>query len=108
MLFLWEVHMDKEVLRRRLRERFEAALDGAVAAVEGAPDGQWIAGSEWQVREVFQELMADCFRDVLQARADAHPTASQAAFSPSGSSGPPGGGGAAGIPAAPAEQGAAA
>jgi hypothetical protein len=90
--------MDKEVLRRRLRERFEAALDGAVAAVEGAPDGQWVAGSEWQVREVFQKLMADCFRDVLQARADAHPTASQAAFSPSS---PCGRGG----PAAAAEQG---
>jgi hypothetical protein len=88
--------MDKEVLRRRLRERFEAALDGAVVAVEGAPDGQWIAGSEWQVREVFQKLMADCFRDVLQARADAHPTASRAAFSPSGGPAPAEQGGAAG------------
>src|SRR5689334_24813693 len=76
--------MDKEALKRRMRERFEASLDEAVAAVERAPEGRWIADSEWVVRETFQKLMADCFRDASQAKADAHPAASRAAFSPSG------------------------
>jgi hypothetical protein len=31
------------------------------AAVDDAPDGQWIAASEWEVRDIFQKLTADCF-----------------------------------------------
>ncbi len=75
--------MDQEVLRRRLRERFEASLDAAVEAVASAPDGRWIAGSEWQVRDIFQRLMSDCFQELVQARMEAHPNAGQAASSPS-------------------------
>jgi hypothetical protein len=52
--------------------------------VEQAPDGRWIAASEWQVRDIFQRLTRDCYQAMLQAKADAHPTASQAAFSPGG------------------------
>ncbi|HWE94588.1 MAG TPA: hypothetical protein VG269_11545, partial [Tepidisphaeraceae bacterium] len=50
------------------------------ARVEHAPDGQWIAASEWQVREIFQKLMSESYQQMLQARMDAAP---QAAFSPS-------------------------
>jgi len=75
---------DKEVLRRRLAGRAAAAVDQAMAAVERAPDGQWIAASEWRVREVFQQLMAESFQEILQARVDAHPAAAMAAFSPCG------------------------
>ena len=76
--------MDKEVLERHLNELCQRAMGEARASVEQAPDGQWIAASEWQVRDVFQRLTRDCYQAMLQAKADSHPTASKAAFSPGG------------------------
>lgn len=79
--------MDKEVLKRRMMERAEAAVDRAIRAVEQAPDGGWVADSEWQVREAYQDLMAENFGQAVQARIDAHPSSaasSQAVFSPDG------------------------
>ena len=73
--------MDREAIKRALKEQIEQSVDKALDAVEHAPDGRWIAASEWQVREVFQKLMGDCYQQILQARMDAAP---QAAFSPSG------------------------
>ena len=78
--------MDKEVLERQLDQLCQQAMAEARSAVEQAPDGQWIAASEWQVRDVFQRLTRDCYQAMLQAKADAHPTAGQAAFSPGGGS----------------------
>jgi hypothetical protein len=76
--------MDKEVLKRQLTERCQQALDEALRAVDEAPDGQWIAASEWEVRDIFQKLTADCFGRMIQQRIDRLPSASQAAFSPGG------------------------
>lgn len=76
--------MDRNVLKDRMRSKFDAAMEKALQSVEEAPDGQWIAESEWRVREVFQSLTAECFREALQMRIDAEPSAKQAAFSPSG------------------------
>lgn len=73
--------MDRESIKRALKQQFDQSLDKALDAVEQAPDGQWIAASEWQVREIFQKLMSESYQQLLQARMDA---ASQAAFSPSG------------------------
>jgi hypothetical protein len=75
--------MDKDVLKQELMARAAVAADQAMAAVEQAPDGQWIAGSEWQIREIYQRLMSESFGEILQSRIDAHPTAKLAAFSPS-------------------------
>ncbi len=72
--------MDRDALKRSLKEQFEQSLDKALDAVEQAPDGRWIAASEWQVREIFQKLMSECYQSMLQSRMDAAP---QAAFSPS-------------------------
>lgn len=71
--------MDRDAVKRALKERFEQSLDKALDSVEQAPDGSWIAASEWQVREIFQKLMSESYQQMLQARLDA---ASQAAFSP--------------------------
>lgn len=76
--------MDKEVLKRQLTERCQQALDEALRAVDEAPDGQWIAASEWEVRDIFQKLTADCFGRIIQERIDRLPSGSQAAFSPCG------------------------
>ena len=68
--------MDRQGLKRRLRVKVDEALDKAMGAVESAPDGQWIAGSEWAVRGAFQELMRECFQEIVQAKMDADPAAS--------------------------------
>jgi hypothetical protein len=73
--------MDREALKRTLTEKFQQSLEKALDAVEQAPDGRWIAASEWQVRELFQKLMSESYQQMLQAKMDAAP---QAAFSPSG------------------------
>jgi hypothetical protein len=74
--------MDQQALKRQLRAKFEATMDQALAAVETAPDGQWIAASEWAVRDAFQGLMRECFQEIVQAKIDSDPAASAASFSP--------------------------
>lgn len=76
--------MDQDDLRRQLRQQFERTMDAAIEAVARAPDGRWIAASEWQVRQAFLSLMGECYQRVLQARIDATPAASGPPFSPSG------------------------
>lgn len=72
--------MNRDAIKRALKDRFEQSLEQALDTVEQAPDGQWIAASEWQVRHLFQELMAESYQQLLQAKMEAAP---QAAFSPS-------------------------
>ena len=74
--------MDRQALKRKLRVKVEAALDKAMRAVDAAPDGQWIAGSEWAVRGAFQDLMRECFQELVQAKLDRDPAASAGSFSP--------------------------
>ena len=74
--------MDRRALKRQLRRKVDAALDKAMDAVQSAPDGQWIAASEWVVRGAFQELMKECFQEVVQAKIDSDPAASAGSFSP--------------------------
>jgi hypothetical protein len=74
--------MDRQRLRRELHAKVDAALDRAMDAVESAPDGRWVAASEWAVRAAFQELMGACFQTMLQAKVDADPAANAGSFSP--------------------------
>lgn len=79
--------MDRDALKRELTKHFEQSLEQAMDAVERAPDGAWIAASEWQVREAFQKLTAQAFERIVQAKIDAAAApapAPGAAFSPSG------------------------
>lgn len=76
--------MDTDVLDRRLERLCSTAMAEARAAVSAAPEGAWIAGSEWQVRDVFQRLACACYQEIVQDRATQHPSASQASFSPGG------------------------
>lgn len=80
--------MDREVLMYQMTERFQELYSKALDALECAPDGQWIAASEFAFREAFLELLKESYQAALQARIDTHPTARQASFSPS----EPGGG----------------
>ncbi len=74
--------MDKEVLLYQMTERFQELYGEALEALERAPDGQWIAASEFAFRDAFLQLMKESYEAAVQARIDTHPTADQAAFSP--------------------------
>ena len=89
--------MDREVLLHQMTERFQELYGRALDALDRAPEGQWIAASEFAFRDAFLELMKESYEAAIQTKIDAHPTADQAAFSPGGPSdrGPSG----------PAEQG---
>lgn len=76
--------MDREVLLYQMTERFQELYGQALDALERAPDGQWIAASEFAFRGAFLQLMKESYEAAVQARINTHPTADQAAFSPSG------------------------
>ena len=69
-----------EQLIAALRAEFEQAMRQVAQAVNAAPDGQWIAGSEEPVREVLGEFRRKAYERAVQLRI----AAAEAAFSPSG------------------------
>jgi hypothetical protein len=74
--------MDRDVLVHQMTERFQELYNRALDALDQAPDGQWIAASEWAFRDAFLQLMKESYQAGLQSKVDAHPTAQAAAFPP--------------------------
>jgi hypothetical protein len=70
--------LDRDAYIARMREQTEAMLGQVADAINNAPDGQIIAGSEYQVFDLFGALRQRAFAVALQMRADA----AEAAFSP--------------------------
>lgn len=62
-----------------LRAEAERMLAEVMEAVNAAPDGEWIAGSEEPVRDRLAEFRQQAFQRALQMRIDA----AEAAFPPS-------------------------
>ena len=62
-----------------MKQEFEEFATQVMDAVNDAPDGQWIAGSEEQVRDLCAEMRRKIFERALQRRVDA----AEAAFHPS-------------------------
>ncbi len=62
-----------------LRSELETFLESVMKSVNAAPDGEWIAGSEEQVRELCAEFRQRVFQEAVQQRIDA----AEAAFPPS-------------------------
>jgi len=75
--------MDRDVVMHRMTERFQELYGRALDALERAPEGRWIADSEWAFRDAFQQLMTESYQTAVQSRIDAQPTSRDAAFSPS-------------------------
>ena len=65
---------------RQMRERTSRMLERVMEAVNQAPDGAWINGSEMQVRDLLEEYRREVFEAALQQRTDA----AEGAFSPGG------------------------
>ena len=74
--------MDRDVLMHQMTERFQGLYNQALDALERAPEGQWIAASEWAFRDAFMQLMKESYQAAMQRKVDVHPTAQAAAFSP--------------------------
>ena len=62
-----------------MRQKMEAMLLQVADAINDAPDGYIIAGSEEKVRDLFADVRQQAFELGLQMRVDA----AEAAFSPS-------------------------
>jgi hypothetical protein len=62
-----------------MRLAAEDMLQEVMQSVNDAPDGDWISGSEEQVRDRFAVFREQAYQAALQARIDA----AEAAFSPS-------------------------
>jgi hypothetical protein len=68
-----------EVFVEKMKVESEAYLKEVMKAVNDAPDGEWIAGSEEQVRDLSAEFRRRVFERAVQMRVDA----AEAAFPPS-------------------------
>jgi hypothetical protein len=66
-----------------MKQEFEEFAKQVMEAVNDAPDGQWIAGSEEEVRDLCAAMRQRVFEKALQNRVDA----AEAAFPPSARSG---------------------
>jgi hypothetical protein len=66
-----------------MKVKMEGYLQEVMEAVNSAPDGQWIVGSEEQVRDLSAEMRRQVFEKAMQMRVDA----AEAAFPPSAQSG---------------------
>ena len=74
--------LDRNAFIARLRQKWEDAMGQVADAVNAAPDGHVIAGSECRVRDLFADLRRQTFELALQMKTDA----AEAAFSPSAGS----------------------
>lgn len=71
--------VDLRAYTAAMRAEVEQLLGTVVRAVNGAPDGQWIAGSEEAVRDAVARFRERAFQQAVQMRLAAY----EAAFSPS-------------------------
>ena len=62
-----------------MKQEFEEFAKQVMEAVNDTPDGQWIAGSEEQVRDLCAEMRQKVFERAMQQRVGA----AEAAFPPS-------------------------
>jgi hypothetical protein len=68
-----------EEFAESMREEVEQYVKQVMEAVNQAPDGEWIAGSEEQVRDIAAAMRQRIFERAVQERIDA----AEAAFPPS-------------------------
>ena len=73
------LRMDKEQFLREMRAEVERVLGQVADAVNDAPDGHVINGSEMRVRELMGELRTKAFERAVQMRVDE----TEGAFPPS-------------------------
>ena len=75
-----EVQVSEDAFVEAMRQETERMLRQVMQAVNKAPDGAWINGSEMQVRDLLGDYRRRVFERALQLRTDAV----EGAFSPGG------------------------
>lgn len=75
-----QIQFSVEQFIQQMQGEYAEAMQRVAEAVNQAPDGQWINGSEVQVREVMSEFRRKAFEKALQMRVDE----AEGAFSPGG------------------------
>jgi len=76
-----QVQLSTDRFIEQMRGDFEQTMRRVADAVNQAPDGAWINGSEVQVLEVMSEFRRKAYETALQMRVDE----AEGAFSPGGS-----------------------
>lgn len=71
--------MTSESLAKLLQEKAPELAEKIVNAINAAPDGDWLAASEEQVRDAGHDFMRAAFEAAVQQKVNA----AEAAFSPS-------------------------
>lgn len=71
--------VEVKAFEEAMRAEYEKAMRGVMEAVNAAPRGQWIEGSEHQVRDLMRAFQEKAYEKALQMRTQA----AEAAFSPS-------------------------
>ena len=71
--------VSREEYAKQMKAEMEGYLASVIDAVNEAPDGAWIAGSEEQVRDLSADFRRRVFEKAVQMRVDA----AEAAFPPS-------------------------
>ena len=71
--------VSREEYAKQMKAEMEGYLASVIEAVNEAPDGAWIAGSEEQVRDLSAGFRRRVFEKAVQMRVDA----AEAAFPPS-------------------------
>ena len=71
--------LSRDEFIKQMREKMEAMLGRVADAINEAPPGQIISGSEEQVRDLFADLRQQAYETGLQMRLNA----AEAAFPPS-------------------------
>lgn len=71
--------LSRDEFIEQMREQMEEVLGRVADAINEAPPGRIISGSEEQVRDLFADLRRNAFEKGVQMRADA----AEAAFPPS-------------------------
>jgi hypothetical protein len=74
------VQVSAKVFVEAMRQETEQMLQQVMQAVNQAPDGAWINGSENKVRDLLGDYRRRAFEKALQMRTDA----AEGAFSPGG------------------------
>jgi hypothetical protein len=74
-----EPKLSREMFIQAMRDRMETLLGQVADAVNEAPPGHVISGSEEQVRDLFADLRREVYDKAVQMRTDA----AEAAFPPS-------------------------
>ena len=75
--------MDKSEYVARMQAECRCIMEQIADAVNGAPTGRVISGSEMQVRDLMEKLRRKSFELAVQMRVDSH----ESTFSPSGCGG---------------------